>query len=67
MTLSDLILALSEIDDVDTAEVLGMEVEFCTINRDGLDLLSVYEHEGKILIDVGTMDDSDAHNSQVLH
>ena len=41
------------------------EVRFCTIDRFDLELLSVYEEDGIVIIDVGTEEDSDEHNKDV--
>lgn len=38
---------------VDYEEAKDMEIVFCTANRESLLLLSVYEHEGSIIIDIG--------------
>lgn len=43
------------------------EVEFCTINGSGLLYLSIYDtDDNKICIDVGTDEDNDEHNSNMV-
>ncbi len=43
------------------------EVEFCTIGRDGLSYLSIYAgDDNKVSIDVGTEEDNDEHNSELM-
>ena len=60
MKLREIISAISTPDGlgVDYEKVLDMEVEFDTASRHGLTLLSVYEYGGKILIDIGTAEDT---------
>ena len=54
MRLKEVLKALKDPDHVDEDEdVLNMQVEFNTINRANLILLSVYVYEGKIIVDVG--------------
>lgn len=54
MRLKEVIEHLSTPDNVDKhVDIMNMEVEFCVTDSDGLELLSVYFHEGKILIDIG--------------
>lgn len=42
------------------------ELEFSTINRDGLEFLSVYDTDSGICIDVGTEKDSEEWNKFAL-
>jgi len=43
------------------------KVQFCTINRGGLEYLSVYDlDDGTICIDVGTEEDSDENTKRML-
>lgn len=65
MNLRKIINAVSTPDGVDNEAALDMEVEFCTLGRDGLTLLSAYEHDGKILVDIGTSED-DEKNMEML-
>lgn len=62
MTLQDLLNSLTNPDHIDTAKALNLEIEFCTIDRHNLSLLSVYEDNGKIIIDIGTHKDNEKRN-----
>lgn len=54
MTLEELIEVLKTPDHVDPEDVLKMEVKFMTeYDGEELELLSVYEHNGQIFIDIG--------------
>jgi len=65
MTFGEMLKAISEPDDIEKSKAMNMDVEFCTINRHGLSLLSVYESGGKICIDIGTSEDCEQHNKEV--
>ena len=43
-----------------------MEIEFCTLNRGGLEVLSAYEHDGRILVDIGTDEDDELNMKALL-
>lgn len=62
MILRELLKHLTNPDHIRANKALGLEVEFCTIDKSNLSLLSVYEDEGKIVIDIGTDKDSDKRN-----
>ena len=49
--------ANEELSWMNYAGLLDMEVEFNTAGRYGLTLLSAYEQDGKILIDIGSSDE----------
>lgn len=55
MVFKDLLNLVLEfgVDGKNLDDLLLMEVEFCTSNREGLVLLSMYDHDGKICIDIG--------------
>ena len=42
------------------------KVEFCTIGGDVLEYLSIYDLDNTVCIDVGTEEDSDKHNEDVV-
>ena len=65
MTLRELLRHLTNPDHISTNKALGLEVEFCTIDKSNLSLLSVYEDEGKIIIDIGTNKDSNKRNEML--
>ena len=54
-----------ELYDIKLEDALEMEIEFNTINRGGLELLSIFESEGKVSIDVGTEEDNDENNEMM--
>jgi len=58
-TLKEIVKAISNVDGMNNKDAMEMEVEFNTLDRDGLSLLSVYEYGGKIIIDVGTTADDE--------
>lgn len=62
MTLQDLLNILANPDHIDTNKALNLEIEFCTIDKHNLSLLSVYEDNGKIIIDIGTHKDNERRN-----
>ena len=69
MKLKDVIGAFTTPDgcgDMSAPEMLEMDVEFCTLGRDNLSLLSVYENEGKIVVDIGTEEDDDTRIATML-
>lgn len=66
MKLKDVVEAMKTPDDVDYKEASEMEVEFCSISKDNMNLLSVYEHEDKIIIEIGTDEDNEEHTKAVL-
>jgi len=42
------------------------KVEFCTIDRNGLGYLSIYDLDDTVCIDVGTGEDSDEHTKRMI-
>ena len=62
MLLRELLDSLTNPDHISADKAMDLEVEFCTIAKSNLSLLSVYEDEGKIIIDIGTNKDSDKRN-----
>ena len=66
MLLRELLDSLANPDHISTDKALGLEVEFCTISRPNLSLLSVYEDDGKIVIDIGTSEDSNERNKSLI-
>ena len=62
MTLQKLLNILANPDHIDTAKALNLEIEFCTIDKHNLSLLSVYEDNRKIIIDIGTYKDNEKRN-----
>jgi hypothetical protein len=42
------------------------EIEFCTIDRDNLLFLSVYDREDKVCFDIGTAEDDEENISMML-
>lgn len=56
MNLREVISAMYGPDDIDAEAALDLEVEFCTVDRGGMKLLSVYANDEKtvIFIDIGT-------------
>jgi len=64
MTFNDLVDILR--DEMHKKDLADKEVEFCTRNRLGLSLLSVYENnEDGVYIDIGTYEDSEEHNNEI--
>ncbi len=63
MTLRDLLNDLAKPDHITSDEALDLEVEFCTIDRCGLGLLSVHESDGRVFIDIGTTQDIGIRNN----
>jgi len=59
MQLKDVIKCLKTPHGMTYKEAMDMEVEFNTINRLGLQLLSVFEDDGKIIVDIGTKKDDE--------
>ena len=57
MKLKEIISVILTPDGVDSKDALDMEVEFDTIGKYGLTLLSSYEDKDKILIDIGSSDE----------
>ena len=55
MTVRDIIEALKtpEPFEGDMDKLLDMEVEFCTEGEQRLELLSVYDDDGKVIVDIG--------------
>jgi hypothetical protein len=63
MTFSDLVDILR--DEMHKKGLANRKVEFCTKNRLGLNLLSVYENnEDGVYIDIGTEEDSEERNTK---
>ena len=62
MTIRDLQQDLLFNDESHRENYLDMEVEFHTI-YEKVELLSIYENEGKIIIDIGTVEDVEERNS----
>ena len=58
-TLKEIIEAISDIEGVDKKDVMGLAVEFGTISKGGMSLLSAYEYDGKIIVDIGTAEDDE--------
>ncbi len=66
MTLREIIECLKTPDHINHSEALEMEVEFNTISNSNLELISVYEYNGKIIIDIGTDDDVKKRNDSFV-
>jgi hypothetical protein len=63
MTLNDLVDILR--DEMHKNDLASKEVSFCTKNRLGLKLLSIYENnEDGVYIDIGTGEDSEERNTK---
>lgn len=65
MLLRELLDSLTNPDHISADKALDLEVEFCTIYRTNLSLLSAYEDDGKIIIDIGTNEDNDKKNEML--
>lgn len=58
MTLSEFVKDLTK--EMEENEWQNIEIEFCTVGRDGLQYLSIYDtDDNKIAIDVGAEGDDD--------
>lgn len=66
MTLRELLADLTNPDHISADKALDLEVEFCTRGRTNLSLLSVYEDDKKIVIDIGTSEDSNERNKSLI-
>ena len=60
MTLAQLIKALNK--SINEGIPAEKEIEFCIIDRFGLSLLSIYERNDEVFIDIGTSEDSEKCN-----